>query len=160
MRRLISLGLASVLLLGVAAPVGAVPAPTPFQQPIVLLLATLTGAAERPGPGDPDGTGQALIVVNRLSNELCYWVFVQGITLPTTGNHIHLAPSTAPGPVVVPMDNPGETGFAFGCTAVGAVLLNNIADNPSQYYVNVHTLPLYAAGAVRGQLYNPVAPGT
>ena len=31
-------------------------------------------------------------------------------------------------------------------------LMDNIAANPDQYYINIHTLPLYAAGAIRGQL--------
>jgi hypothetical protein len=31
-------------------------------------------------------------------------------------------------------------------------LAKAILKNPSNYYVNVHTLPLYGAGAVRGDL--------
>jgi len=31
-------------------------------------------------------------------------------------------------------------------------LLDNIAANPGQYYINIHTTPTYPAGAIRGQL--------
>ena len=36
------------------------------------LTASLTGAAEVPGPGDPDGTGTALITLNQGQNEVCF----------------------------------------------------------------------------------------
>ncbi|MCA1850177.1 MAG: CHRD domain-containing protein, partial [Acidobacteria bacterium] len=36
------------------------------------LTATLTGAAEVPGPGDPDGTGTAVITLNQGQNEVCF----------------------------------------------------------------------------------------
>jgi hypothetical protein len=160
MRRLFGLGLALILVMGVAVPVGATPiAPRPFRAPLVLLLATMTGAAERPGPGDADGTGSALVLVNRMTDEICTLISVQNIVLPATASHIHVGPPTAPGPIVVPLAAPDESGFASSCVPVATVLLNNIADHPSEYYVNVHNVP-FPAGAVRGQLWNPAAPGT
>jgi len=116
------------------------------------LYAIMTGAAERPGPGDPDGIGRAVITINDAANQLCVAVQFSNVTLPTSGFHIHLAPTTAPGPVVVPLAAP-TTNQSYQCVTVSdEALLDNIAANPSQYYINLHTLPLYAAGAIRGQL--------
>jgi hypothetical protein len=158
MRRLISLLLAVVLLAVLVVP--AVSArQTLVSRGIVVLAANMTGAAERPGPGDPDGRGVAAFLLNLETDQLCYFVAVRNITLPATGNHIHLAPPTDPGPVVVPLANPDETGIARGCVEVGSELLDNIANNPGAYYVNTHTLPDYAAGAVRGQLFRPFGGG-
>ena len=112
----------------------------------------MTGAAERPGPGDPDGTGTAWLEVNPGQGEVCYTLQVADITLPAVAAHIHRAPDTSPGPVVIPLNAPGADGTSSGCAAADRALLIDILVNPADYYVNVHTLPLYAAGAVRGQL--------
>ena len=37
-------------------------------------------------------------------------------------------------------------------TVANEALLDNIAANPQQYYINLHTLPNFAPGAIRGQL--------
>jgi hypothetical protein len=116
------------------------------------LYAVMTGAAERPGPGDPDGIGRAVITINDAANQLCLALQFANVTLPTTGLHIHLGPETAPGPVVVPFSAP-TTNQVYQCVNVAnEELLDNIAANPQQYYINLHTLPLYGPGAIRGQL--------
>ena len=74
------------------------------------------------------------------------------ITLPTTGAHIHKAPVTDPGPIVIPLSAPDATGVSGGCATADRALLVDILANPDDYYVNVHTLPDYGPGAVRGQL--------
>jgi len=112
----------------------------------------LTGAAERPGPGDPDGSGVAVITLNQGQGTIRYDITVSNITLPTVGAHIHIASPDEPGPVVVPFTAPDETGHSSGEVAVDPELIKAIRKNPENYYINVHTLPLYAAGAVRGQL--------
>jgi CHRD domain len=143
MRRLIILILALAML---ALPASAFGGGRPF-------VVSLTGDAERPGPGDPDGSGTAWFWVNYGQMEICYSIFVENVTLPAVGAHIHKAPVTDPGPVVVPLNNPDATGSSSGCAEVSdAVLLKDILQNPQDYYVNVHTLPGFAAGAVRGQL--------
>jgi hypothetical protein len=114
---------------------------------------TLTGAAEVPGPGDPDGSGTATIWLNHGQGRVCFEITVSDITLPATGAHIHVGTADVAGPVVVGLTPPDESGSSSGCVeGVSRELINNIIQNPEQYYVNVHTLPLYAAGAVRGQL--------
>jgi hypothetical protein len=113
---------------------------------------TLTGEAEVPGPGDPDGSGTAVIRLNPGQEEVCWEITVAGITLPATGAHIHVGTATEFGPVVVGLIPPGVSGSSSGCTSADRDLIKAIIQNPEHYYVNVHTVPLYAAGAVRGQL--------
>jgi hypothetical protein len=116
------------------------------------LSATLTGAAEAPGPGDPDGSGVATITVNPGQEEICWAITVEDITLPATAAHIHVAPPGLPGPIVVGLSAPDASGSSSGCTPVERELAKDILKNPEDYYVNVHTLPLFGAGAIRGQL--------
>jgi hypothetical protein len=119
------------------------------------LFATLTGAAEVPGPGDPDGSGAAFVTLNQGQGEICYGLAVSGITLPATGAHIHEGDASSSGPVRVALTPPDSTGFSSGCVEADPELIKEIRKNPEGYYVNVHTLPLYGAGAVRGQLSKP-----
>jgi len=117
---------------------------------------TLTGAAEVnaegvPNQGDPDGSGTATITLNYGQGTICWEIQVTGITLPATAAHIHEAPLTAPGPVVVPLSAPDESGFASGCTSVDREEIKEILQHPEDYYVNVHNAD-YPAGALRGQL--------
>ena len=65
------------------------------------LSASLTGAAEVPGPGDPDGSGTAAVTVNRGRGQICYTLTVEGIE-PSTAAHIHVGTADVAGPVVVP----------------------------------------------------------
>ena len=112
---------------------------------------TMTGAAERPGPGDPDGTGTATITLNYGQGTVCWEIQVSDITLPATASHIHEAPVTDPGPVVVTLSAPDANGFASGCTSVDREEIKEIIQHPEEYYVNVHNVD-FPAGAVRGQL--------
>ena len=116
-----------------------------------VLSATLTGTAEAPGPGDPDGSGTAFVAINPGQGELCFMISVTGITLPATAAHVHEAPVGVAGPVVVPLTPPGADGTARGCVDVDREELKEIMQAPEEYYVNVHTTD-FPAGAVRGQL--------
>jgi hypothetical protein len=111
---------------------------------------TLTGAAEVnaqgvPNQGDPDGVGTAMLRINPGLGQVCWTITVSGVE-PITMAHIHIAPPTAPGPIVVPL-NP----YTGGCTDVERSLALAIIRDPGAYYVNVHNVP-YQAGALRGQL--------
>jgi glucose/arabinose dehydrogenase len=112
---------------------------------------TLTGAAEVPGPGDPDGSGTATVTLNPDGEEVCWEIQVSDITLPATAAHIHEAPVGVAGPVVVTLSAPDANGVASGCTTVASAEIMEILEHPEEYYVNVHTSD-YPAGAVRGQL--------
>jgi hypothetical protein len=134
-----------------AAVVFALPA-TAAPQPLATLTAKLTTAV--PGPGDPDGHGNATIKVYK--TKVCYMISVMGIK-PATEAHIHKGAKGQTGPVVVPTASSGQTSFnpprptSSGCSAVPAALSMKLRQNPSNYYVNVHNKP-YPEGAIRGQL--------
>ena len=115
------------------------------------LTTTLTGAAERPGPGDPDGTGTATIRLNPGQGKVCFVLTASNIILPATGAHIHIAPVGSPGPIVVPLVAPDATGVSGGCVSAPRDLIMAILLDPSAYYVNIHTTD-FPAGAIRGQL--------
>lgn len=109
----------------------------------------MTGAAERPGPGDPDGTGTAEFRVNAGQGRVCYTLTVANIDAATAA-HIHRAPPTAAGPVVVPLAAP-TGGTSSGCADVTRALAQELIRDPGAFYVNVHNAA-FPAGAVRGQL--------
>lgn len=108
----------------------------------------LTGAAEVPGPGDPDGLGTAIIKVDSDTGTICYRIIVRRVE-PATMAHIHVGGPDDPGPVVQGLEPPTD-GSSSGCVQ-NATLANNIVEDPSNYYVNVHNGP-FMGGAVRGQL--------
>jgi hypothetical protein len=135
---------AAALLLSLAVAATALGGGRPFS-------GTMTGAAERPGPGDPDGSGTFSFTFNQGEGEVCFWLSVADIALPATGAHIHIAPATDPGPVVIPLTAPDETGTSSGCVSADPSLIKAIRQNPENYYVNVHTSD-FGGGAVRGQL--------
>lgn len=113
--------------------------------------ATLTGAAEVPSRGDPDGTGTATVNIDASKGEVCYEVAVQKLDRPV-GMHIHEAEAGRSGPVVVPLTTPTATDTTTtGCTNADRSLLGRIVAQPRDFYVNVHT-DTYPQGAVRGQL--------
>lgn len=58
------------------------------------------------------------------------------------------------GPVVVPLFEGMFSGTdeISDCVDVDRDLIAAIRQNPSEYYVNVHSTPGFEAGAVRGQL--------
>ena len=113
----------------------------------------LTGWAEVPGPGDPDGLGQATILPNTDQGEVCYEITVANIALPVTAAHIHAGSPFEAGPVVVTLfEGTDEDGFLSGCVSADPAVLAAIQSQPWDYYVNVHNVE-YPAGAVRGQLF-------
>jgi hypothetical protein len=120
-----------------------------FAQSETLLTANLTGAAEVPGPGDPDGSGTADVTLKPASGEICYEINVSNIASATMA-HIHVGAADVAGPVVVNFDPPAS-GSSSGCVAVDISLINAIIADPANYYVNVHNAS-FPAGAVRGQL--------
>lgn len=107
---------------------------------------SLTGDAEVPGPGDPEGSGEASVEINMEEQQVCYEIELEGIE--PTAAHIHSGSAGASGPPVVTLNLPAEMS---GCVDADSTTLAQIQQNPSGYYVNVHTSE-YGAGAVRGQL--------
>src|SRR3989442_1637530 len=116
------------------------------------------------------GSGISRVTLNPGHNEVCWEVTVAGLTAPAFAAHIHQGGADVNGPIVVPFFNTGfgtpssATSFS-GCTEnVDRSLIEDIQDNPSGYYVNVHTScagqpascgPFFPGSAVRGQLTHP-----
>jgi hypothetical protein len=110
----------------------------------------LTGAAEGPGLGDPDGSGSAELRIDAAQGQFCYVLTVANIA-PARLAHIHKSPvGEAGGPIVVTLQPP-TGGRSEGCTAISPALARSLLDSPADYYVNVHN-PEHPGGAVRGQL--------
>jgi hypothetical protein len=138
-------------LLGVVAWLAGLVAIAPASAADARLVAYMTGAAERPGPGDPDGIGRSVVTINDEANQICVVLQFANVTIPTTGFHIHFAPPTSPGPIVVPFSNPTTNQFTE-CKTADEAVLDAIAANPGNYYINLHTQPNFGPGAIRGQL--------
>lgn len=114
------------------------------------ISATMTGAAEVPGPGDTDGTGTATIRLNQGKKQVCFDLSVSNIATATAA-HIHRGATTVAGPVVVTLTAPA-TGTSSGCVDnVSVELIKEIRQNPEKFYVNVHNAA-FQNGAIRGQL--------
>jgi hypothetical protein len=138
----------------IPAPVGGCPTGGPqnaFKVNGRPLTTTLTGAAEVPGPGDPNGTGTAIIRLNQGRGKVCFVLTTSNITLPATGAHIHVGNATQAGAIVVGLVPPDATGMSGGCVDASKATIKAIRKNSSNYYVNVHTSD-FGAGAIRGQL--------
>lgn len=113
------------------------------------LFTVLSGAAEVPGPGDPDGFGIAVLQARPDAGRLCYVLNVKRIE-PATAAHVHIGAAGVAGPVVINLEPPSN-GSTRACTTADPALLRAIVADPAGYYVNVHNRP-FPAGAVRGQL--------
>lgn len=110
--------------------------------------AVLNGANEVP-PADPDGAGTATVVIN--GTLVTYTISVQNITLPPTGQHIHVGAAGVNGGILIPLTGTWVGGSLVGSTTAAAVDTAAIVANPAGHYVNVHTTD-YPGGAIRGQL--------
>jgi len=115
--------------------------------PAIPFSAALTGASEAPGPGDPDGSGVALVNFDAPTNRVDWLIAIENVGLPVIAAHIHAGPAGAPGPVVID----------FGGQLSGSVIDPDVAGvlaNPANFYINVHN-PTFPGGAVRGQIVPP-----
>ena len=138
-RRLLSIAaLAVALMVGLAAPASAAE----------VFTTDLQGEEEVPRLGDLDGSGFAVVVAIPEAGLVCYAIVVYDVN-PINAAHIHEARRGVAGPVVVPLDPP-TNGASGGCVADQAEA-NDIAADPSDYYVNVHNAE-FPGGALRGQL--------
>jgi hypothetical protein len=109
----------------------------------------LTGAV---GVGDPDGSGTATITLNPGQEEVCFELSVADIDTPVAA-HIHEGAAGTNGPIVVglvPVPPTGDSSSS-GCVSLERQEIIEILQDPSNYYVNVHTA-LFPDGAIRGQL--------
>ena len=109
---------------------------------------SLTGAAEVPGPGDPDGSGYAVVTFSGAN--ATYSILTNKIAAPTMA-HIHRGKAGESGPVVIDFAPTFSAGLATGTVAASQAIVDEIKGNPTGFYFNVHNAE-FAAGAIRGQL--------
>jgi hypothetical protein len=121
--------------------------------------AFLSGDQEVPVKGGKpvgDPSGHAVAHITARDTSVRYSVAWLGLR-PTLG-HIHNAVRGANGPVKVALFGTpipaSVTAIAGTVTGVDSSVIQDIARNPEQFYVNLHTAE-FPDGAVRGQLYNP-----
>jgi hypothetical protein len=112
------------------------------------LQATLLPENQVP-PVASNGSGVALVTLNQGQGEVCWDITVTHLTTPVILAHIHRGAAGTNGPVVVDFMEP--VNGLNGCVHADAALIKDIRQDPSGYYVNVHTT-MFPAGEVRGQL--------
>jgi CHRD domain len=140
----LAVSLTAAAVLALAANAGADADPTQFTY-----HAGMNGAQEVPGPGDRNGSGKAVITVDTVTGQICFDLTVRNIA-PAAAAHIHEAEKGSAGPIVVTLAPP-TNGSSSGCVT-DLTQAQAIADDPSEYYVNVHNAD-FPDGAVRGQLH-------
>ena len=148
---------AAILIIGTASVAVAAPVAHGGQK----FSTALTAQAERPHLGDVNASGFANIIINPGQQRICWEITTAGVDAGYTiiGAHIHRAPPTSAGPIVVHVAATANATNA-NCTTASRALIDEIRKNPANFYVNVHwmdttapiTLPSFAAGAIRGQL--------
>jgi hypothetical protein len=130
-------------------PTASAPATTSTTLRTVTLTASLSGAAEVPGPGGDGASGAVRVVLDPDAGQVCFDLTVAGVDTPTAA-HLHAGPLEVVGPVSVTLAPP-VAGRAAGCVAAEPDLVASIVANPGGFYVDVHS-DAYRLGAVRGQL--------
>lgn len=111
--------------------------------------AMLSGKQVAPRPGDPDGTGKALITIDTSINRLCYELSWSNIGEPTDAM-IHDS-SIKDENTSMLIDLRLKENGPKACLTVDRPLLDRVVANPSGHHVEVHNND-YPDGAMRGQL--------
>ncbi|MGH3549027.1 MAG: CHRD domain-containing protein [Pseudonocardiaceae bacterium] len=114
----------------------------------------LTGDEVRDG-GDRDGNAVARLDLDPENERVCYVITWRGLDGDVTDFHIHAAPRRSDGPVFVDLFNDrhfdGDRNTVADCVHSDRSKIRDIIDDPSDYYLMLHTTP-HHAGALRGQL--------
>src|SRR5919202_4437181 len=125
--------------------------PAGAAQPVTGLDASyMSGNGEVPGPGDPDGSGTANVVLIPSQNRICYSLTASNIA-PATAAYIQRGAFHEVGPIVLDLNPPLPESASSGCTSVDPGLLESLLRSPESYYVNVDNAE-FPNGAIRGQL--------
>lgn len=96
--------------------------------------------------GDPDGSGEAHLTLNKARRKVCASVTWQDIGTPDAA-HIHRA---SDGGIVVDLSG-SVTGGSRCVTGVSQRKITLLLRHPGRYYFNVHNAT-YPAGAIQGTL--------
>jgi len=110
----------------------------------------LTIGQETPKPDAAGAHGSFSYEIGE--GELCYTLDVTGLSTPATAAHVHISPRNVPGDVVIPLVVENATSFSVDtCVPADQAVLDGIAEDPGNYYVNVHNSQ-NPRGEIRGQL--------
>jgi hypothetical protein len=124
----------------------------------VIYQATMTGAQEVPGPGDPDGLATGRISLDDVTGEIS-WKFLYSNIAAPTAMHIHgpggSAGSAAGVFIGLGVATSGGPGTLFDSLIAAPAQVAAIVSDPTDFYVNIHNAA-FPGGAVRGQLGNVV----
>ena len=124
--------------------------------PVTIGPIGMFGAQEVPGPGDPNGEGEATFTLAAARGLVCFDLQWSKIRRPTAA-HIHRGQAGVAGPVRVELFSvrrglPTTINHVHGCVrGLDSALVQRIIDHPERFYVNVHNRR-YPDGAIRGEL--------
>lgn len=112
-------------------------------------LQAILDAGNEVGGVASHASGTATLTLNQGQQEICVSIEAGGFEGDVIAGHIHQGPEGVNGPVVVNLgvNNPNFS----NCVTVDAELIKDIRQNPSAFYVNVHSTA-FPGGEIRGQL--------
>src|SRR5262249_50200581 len=118
----------------------------------------MDGAQEVPGgSGDPDGTATATITLSSVAGLLSFSISFTNIDDPVAVDIYRGAVGAVGDPfVTLPVSAGIDPNPLGGTVAPDAAILQAIIDDPTAFYVNIHTAA-FPDGAVRGQVPEPGA---
>jgi len=115
------------------------------------LTAELSGDNELPEPTGHEATGTAVVTLNQGLGEVCADIETTGFAEDEViAGHIHAGAADVIGPVVVDLQVTSPD-HSICVSGVDPELIKDIRQNPSNYYVNLHTLE-FPIGVIRDQL--------
>jgi CHRD domain-containing protein/PEP-CTERM motif-containing protein len=121
--------------------------------------------------GDPDGTAVGTLTLTRngttgMTGTGSFNLLLSNIAYPLSAHHIHQAPSTTTGSVVLflfsganPESQRNGDVLSANLTGLDNAVITNILNNPTNFYYNLHNGP-FPGGAVRDQLSAVPEPGS
>jgi hypothetical protein len=124
-------------------------------------VAEMSGDQTVPDPGDPDGTGTAVITTDSKAGTLCAMIHTENVTEDEPYNpifgivlfNVGSDPLPGhPGAVAMVLSAAETTNPDFeGCRSASSDLIKEIRRFPHRFYVQVNTFA-FTGGAIRGQL--------
>ena len=117
---------------------------------------TMDGAQEVPGgSGDPDGTATGTLTLSSTAGLLSFSISFANIDDPIAVDITLGAPGVGGDPLVsLPVSAGVDPNPLVGTVAPDPAILQSIIQDPTAFYVNVHTAA-FPDGAVRGQVPEP-----